>query len=281
VQAVAQVCGARLSGAELGSNALSFEPAAVKHGEYQFAVGSAGSATLVFQAVLPPLLSAAGTSRIVFEGGTHNRMAPPFDFIAQTFLPQLQRMGARVSAQLVRPGFYPAGGGRFEVTIEGGAVLQPIDLVERGEIQCVSINAIVSRLPAHVAEREMKVLARELCDLPIEVSAGRVDSAGPGNVASVSVRSAALTETFTGFGEVGVRAEMVAHRLAGVVRHYVEQDVPVGEYLADQILIASALAGGGTFRTLPPSLHTQTNAAVIGMFLARRIEVGDNTLRVC
>jgi RNA 3'-terminal phosphate cyclase (ATP) len=281
VQAVAQICDARVAGAELGSGTLSFEPAAVKHGDYRFAVGSAGSATLVFQSVLPPLLMAAGVSRIVFEGGTHNPWAPPFEFIAQTFLPQLQRMGARVSATLLRPGFYPAGGGHFEVTIEGGRTLQPIELIERGEIQRVSIQAIVSNIPSHVAEREMQVLARALAHLPIEVATDRVDSAGPGNVASVSVCSAALTETFTAFGEVGVRAETVAHRLAGRVRHYLEHDVPVGEHLADQLLIPSALAGGGTFRTLPPSLHTQTNALVIGMFLGTHIEVGDSVLRVC
>lgn len=280
VQAVAQICGARVAGAELGSSALSFEPSAVKHGEYHFAVGTAGSATLVFQAVLPPLLSAAGTSRIVFEGGTHNRMAPPFEFIAQTFLPQLQRMGARIHAELVQPGFYPAGGGRFEVVIEGGATLHPFELLERGEIQRVSIHAMVSRIPMHVAEREMKALARALCDLPIDVATDRVESAGPGNIARVSVCSAGLTETFTAVGEVGVRAETVAHRLAGSVRHYLEHNVPVGEHLADQLLIACALAGGGTFRTLPTSLHTQTNAQVIAMFLATQIDFSDSVLRV-
>ena len=281
VQAVAQICGARVAGADLGSNELTFEPSAVRHGEYHFTVGSAGSATLVFQAVLPPLLVAAGTSRIVFEGGTHNHMAPPFEFIAQTFLPQLERMGARVRAELVRPGFYPAGGGRFEVTIEGGVTLQPIELIERGEIQRVCIKAVVSKIPSHVAEREMKVLARALAHLPIEAATARVESAGPGNVVSVSVCSAALTETFTGFGDVGVRAETVAHRLAGSVLHYLEHDVPVGEHLADQILVASALAGSGTFRTLRPSLHTQTNAEVISMFLGARIDVGDSLVRIC
>lgn len=280
VHAVAEICGARVAGAELGSSALSFEPCAVKHGEYHFAVGTAGSATLVFQAVLPPLLAAAGTSRIVFEGGTHNRMAPPFEFIAHTFLPQLQHMGARIHAQLVRPGFYPAGGGRFEVTIEGGVALKPIELRERGEIQRVSIHAMVSRIPMHIAEREMKVLARALCDLPIEVATDRVESAGPGNIARVSVCSAALTETFTEVGEVGVRAETVAHRLAGSVRRYLEHDVPVGEYLADQLLIGCALAGGGSFRTLRPSMHTQTNAHVIAMFLATQIEVSDSAVSV-
>jgi RNA 3'-terminal phosphate cyclase (ATP) len=280
VNAVAHICGARVSGAELGSHALSFEPGAVTHGDYHFAVGSAGSATLVFQAVLPPLLAAAGTSRIAFEGGTHNIMAPPFDFIAQTFLPLLQRMGAAVHAELVRPGFYPAGGGRFEVAITGGTKLQPLELLERGEVRRVQLKAIVSQLPLRIAEREAHVLAHELADLPIDSEVTEVSAHGPGNVASVTVHSAALVETFTGFGERGVRAQNVARRLAGVVRKHLQHNVPVGEHLADQLLLPCALAGGGTYRTAQPSLHTQTNAEVISMFLPYRIDTTDGLVRV-
>jgi RNA 3'-terminal phosphate cyclase (ATP) len=267
VKALTEICGARVSGAELGSQALHFEPGKVRHGDYCFAVGTAGSATLVFQTVLPALLMTAGKSKLVLEGGTHNPMAPPFDFIAQTFLPLLHRMGATVSAELVRPGFYPAGGGRFEVHIEGGATLQPLELFARGDVHAVKIRAVVSQLPEQIAIREMKILAGALADFPIDVATARVESAGPGNVASVTVRSTALVETFTAFGEVGVRAEGVAHRLAGEVRAYLQSDAPVGEHLADQLMVPLALAGGGAFRTTEPTLHTRTNADVIAAFL--------------
>lgn len=271
VKAIAEICSARVNGAELGSRALSFEPAAAKHGEYSFAIGTAGSATLVLQTILPPLLVAKGRSHIVLEGGTHNSMAPPFDFVAQTFLPLLHRMGASVSAELTRPGFYPAGGGRFEVHIQGGEKLVPLELMTRGALNELRIKAVVSQLPERIAEREARLLASALCDYPLDFEAVTVDSAGPGNVAMVTVRAEGLTETFTGFGEVGVRAETVAHRLAGEVRGYLQSDAPVGEHLADQLLIPLALAGGGTFRTTEPSLHTRTNADVIARFLPIRI----------
>jgi RNA 3'-terminal phosphate cyclase (ATP) len=273
VRAIAQVCGARLSGDALGSSSLSFEPGETAHGDYAFAVGTAGSATLVFQTVLPPLLVARGSSRLVFEGGTHNPMAPPFDFIAETFLPLLRRMGARVSAVLERHGFYPAGGGRFVVEVEGGAPLQALSLLERGAIERVAIQAVVAHIPEHVATREVRALAGRLADLPIAIDTAQVASAGPGNVATVVVRSAALAETFCGFGELGVRAEKVAHTLASEVRRYVAAGVPVGEHLADQLLIPLVLGSGGEFRTLPPTLHTRTNIDVIERFLPGRVEL--------
>ena len=282
VRAIAEVCGARVTGDELSSLALTFEPHAVRHGEYRFAVGTAGSATLVFQTVLPPLLAAEGRSRLIFEGGTHNPMAPPFEFIVQTFLPLLHRMGASVAAELERPGFYPAGGGRFTVEIAGGAPLERLALLERGAIESVRVRAVVSQIPDHVATREVKVLADQLADLPLSVESARVEAAGPGNVVLVTIRAASVTETFTGFGAVGVRAEKVAHRLAGEVRKYVAAGVPVGEHLADQLLLPLALArGGGEFRTAAPSLHTRTNVAVIDRFLSRRVVIDERDGFVC
>src|SRR6478752_4247267 len=92
VQAAATVCGGVVKGAEIGSRSLIFEPRPVRAGEYQFSVGTAGSATLVLQTVLPALLIADGPSELVLEGGTHNQWAPPFDFLARVFLPLINRM---------------------------------------------------------------------------------------------------------------------------------------------------------------------------------------------
>ena len=127
VRAATTIGAAEVTGDELASTELLFTPGNVSHGEYTFAVGSAGSVTLVLQTVLWPLLLAPGRSRLTFEGGTHNPMAPPFEFIAEVFLPLLRRMGARVDATLVRHGFYPAGGGSFHVDIEGGYPLGPLE----------------------------------------------------------------------------------------------------------------------------------------------------------
>src|SRR4051812_32951839 len=111
VRAAARICNGRLEGDELQSRELTFHPQEPCAGEYHFAVGSAGSASLVLQTVLPPLLLAAGASKVVVEGGTHNPMAPPFEFLRDTFLPTLSRIGATVTLTLDRHGFYPAGGG--------------------------------------------------------------------------------------------------------------------------------------------------------------------------
>src|SRR6266545_1532698 len=104
VQAAAAVGQATVRGAELGSGALEFEPAGLVGGAHRFSIGSAGSATLVLQTVLPALLRASAPSTLVVEGGTHNPLAPPFEFLERVYLPILERMGARVAATLERHG---------------------------------------------------------------------------------------------------------------------------------------------------------------------------------
>jgi RNA 3'-terminal phosphate cyclase (ATP) len=276
VQAATAVGDARVEGDALGSQVLTFTPRTVKAGQYSFAVGSAGSATLVLQTVLPPLLLAHGDSTLSLEGGTHNPFAPPFDFLQRVFLPVVNQLGPRVEAALMRPGFYPAGGGCFTVTIVPSARLARLDLLTRGAVVARRVRALVANLPRHVAEREVAKAVGVLnwtadCGA-VEVIAG---GPGPGNVVFVEVECEHITEICTGFGEVGTPAEAVAERPAKEARHYVATGVPVGHHLADQLLPVLALGEGGSFTTLPLSRHALTNADVVRQFIDVRIDVTD------
>ncbi|HEY3320533.1 MAG TPA: RNA 3'-terminal phosphate cyclase [Planctomycetota bacterium] len=268
VQAAAQICGAEVKGASIGSAVLDFKPGKVTPGEYAFAVGTAGSATLVLQTILPPLLVASGPSTLKLEGGTHNPFAPPFDFLIKAFLPLINRMGPQVTATLVRPGFYPAGGGEFHVSIQTAAKLSPIDLNVRGEIKAKRAVARVAALPRSIAQRELDVIAQKLT---IDRAALSIDEVpqprGPGNIVVIEIESEHVTEVFTGFGERGVRAESVAEQALEAAREYLVAGIPVGEHLADQLLLPLALAGGGSFTTMPLSKHATTNIEVLKQFM--------------
>jgi RNA 3'-terminal phosphate cyclase (ATP) len=85
VEAAKAVGCANAEGSAMNSQVLEFRPGPVTPGNYRFAVGTAGSATLVLQTVLPLLLTASGRSTLTLEGGTHNPFAPPFDFLVSNF----------------------------------------------------------------------------------------------------------------------------------------------------------------------------------------------------
>jgi len=281
VEAARETGRAEVEGNFLGSGTLFFRPTGVFPGRYRFAVGTAGSCTLVLQTVLPPLLVTGERSELVLEGGTHNPFAPPFDFLERAFIPLLRRMGPRVAVRLHRPGFYPAGGGEVSVRIESSEDLELIELTERGALRSVSARALVSRLPRKIAERELAVVRQRLgWEKDVleaeEIRGGR----GPGNVLVLTVEFENVTEVFTGFGRRGVPAEEVAREACAEASEYLASGVPVGRRLADQLLLPLALAGGGNFRTLSPSMHTRTNAEVIEEFLPVSIRIREEEKNV-
>ena len=278
LRAAVEVSGATADGAVLGASELCFKPGSVRGGNYRFAVGSAGSATLVAQSVLPALLTASEPSELVIEGGTHNPFAPPFDYLDRVYLPILRRMGAHVTATLERPGFYPAGGGRFRVAVTpGGGKLQPIELLERGAIVGRRAVARVANLPRRIAQRELNKLSKGLQwpDEGLELEEVK-DAAGPGNILTAELAHEQVTELFVGFGRVDASAEKVAGGVVQQVRAYLSSGAPVGPYLADQLLVPMALAGGGRYVAQKLTRHTVTNIAVIRHFVDLKIETKED-----
>lgn len=268
VRAATEVSNARVSGDELGSTALRFEPGSVRSGNYHFAVGTAGSTSLVLQTILPGLWSADGESSVCVEGGTHNPLAPTFDFLERCFFPQLTQLGSCVEAKLVRPGFFPAGGGEVRVNVTPASTLHQLELLERGPLLRRRAEARLSALSFDIATRELE-LARDRLGWLLEdcVVIDTEDPSGPGNVLSLELQFEHVTELVTSFGEKSRSAERVAKKAVNETQRYLACDAPVGRHLADQLLLPMALAGGGSFRTLAPTLHTQTNAEIIATFL--------------
>lgn len=266
VRAAAAVCGAEVEGDALRSRALTFRPGSVRGGDFTFDIGSAGSATLVLQTVLYPLLLAAPErSHVTVIGGTHNPMAPPAEFLDEVFLPLLRRMGAEVALTLERPGFYPKGGGKLRLQITPCGGLKPLDLAGApAPIIRREARSLLVRLPEHVARRELAVVRERLGWGDEECLAVRGRAAGPGNALLLSLeREDGLRALISAIGERGKPAERVAEEACAELERYLGEGAPVERRLADQLLLPCALAGDSALRIGPPSRHTTTNLAIL------------------
>lgn len=274
VKAAAEVCDAAVDGAELGSTELVFRPGRLRGGAYTFAIGSAGSTTLVLQTLLPALLQADTASTLRIEGGTHNPMAPPFEFISQCYLPALAKMGPQATVTLERPGFMQAGGGVLTAHIQPIQAWQKLHLTERGApVQTFGL-VLHAHLHDDIATREITTAAALLQWAPEQIELRyATDSAGPGNAILLGARFANVCEITTGIAQMGKTAEAVATSAAKSLHSYLASSAPVGAHLADQLLLPMALAGSGEFHTLTLTNHTLTNIALIQQFLPIKFEV--------
>lgn len=277
VRAAKQVCEASVEGDALNSTQLTFRPGNVQPGEYRFSVGSAGSTCLVLQTVFPALALAGGPSAVHVSGGTHNPLAPSSDFLAQVFAPQIAELGFQLEVETLRFGFAPAGGGELAGRIASAKSLSGIELTRRHGDPAYSARVLLSELEASIATRELKTVCRRL---PIEqdaTSIEQVESVGPGNVILIEARHDNCVELICEAGQLGVKAERVARAATNAMRRYIASSAPVGEHLADQLMLPAAIAASKGHRSHVRcqnwTSHCATHQTVIESFLDVRFDV--------
>jgi len=280
VKAVAAISNARVRGLRLGSTVLEFEPDGLRSGRFRFDIGTAGSVTLVFQALMPVLPFVPGPVEVELRGGTDVPWSPPIDYVRFVLSRLLERFGFRVEVELYRRGHYPRGGGRvvFRVAEPPGR-LRAVSLVERGEVRRVEGLSHAVRLPRHVAERQaraaMELLRSRLSGVPVHVDVewyepSRDRHLGPGSGVVVW----ALTEHSVlggdSLGARGKRAEVVGEEAAKKLLEDLETGMALDRHASDMLFPIALLAcGESLLGGARLTMHAYTNMEVA------RIMAGD------
>jgi len=118
LMALAEICGARVSGITAGSSEITFAPGKIKGGRYRIEIGTAGSVTLLMQCLMPALLCADEPSSLQIQGGTDVQWSPTVDYFKNVFLPALSTFGAKAGLEVLRRGYYPRGLGEVLLQVQ-------------------------------------------------------------------------------------------------------------------------------------------------------------------
>jgi RNA 3'-terminal phosphate cyclase (ATP) len=285
VWAAARICHAQLRGDALGSMLLEFIPgSAVQAGIYTFDVskaqlgGSAGAIALVLQTILLPLALASGNSQVTLKGGTHVNFSPTVTYIQQVYLRILQRMGVEAQVKLGAWGWYPQGGGEIELQVSGDCQLGGINLLERGDLQQVRGLAVVTELPANIAQR-MTNRAENLlrkAHLKVAIQASSEKGVAPGAGIFLTAEYENSLAGFGGFGRLRLPAETVAEIACQQLLNFHQTGAAVDEHLADQLLLPAALASQPShYQVAEVTSHLTTNAGIIQQFRLAEITVDE------
>ena len=280
VQALSTFTDATVVGAEINSMEVLFEPKELRSGEFSFNVAdlksSAGSVTLILQALLSPLLYGPGRSRIVIRGGTHVEWSPPVHYLLHVFLPTVQRMGVHANLTLNRWGWYPKGKGAVTVDVEPLQKLTPIHLEERGELKALRGLSVSSKLPMTISKRQRRHADQLLHDAGYDsqIRMFETPASCPGTIFFLW---AEFDESLAGFSTLGRRGRPAEEVAGSTVRQFLEfmnSSSAIDEHLADQLIIYMALAQGpSSFITSRITQHLLTCIWVVEQFLPVKFQI--------
>lgn len=279
VRAVAQLCGARLEGAQLGSGKLSMEPQRPPGGEAMVDVDTAGSVTLVLQAVLGALSApGSGPGEVVVQGGTDVIMAPTWDYFANVLVPTLGQAGLDMELEMERRGFFPQGGGRVVARTEGIPSLMA-GLEPRADRSPKIEGTIVwSQLPDHIPKRIDHAIRKELVDHDVvRVRKKHVEADCPGVAATLWADMGDAVLGASMVGRRGLPSEEIGMMLGSGLRADIEAGATVDGHLADQLVVHTALSEGrSVLRVRELSLHARTALGIARMFRDTKVVVGQD-----
>ena len=272
VKAAGQICGGRYKGGSIGSTELFFEPGDVVAGGYKFVIGTAGATSLVLQTIALPLaLKGEWDSEITITGGTHNMAAPCFHFLDQTWTKYLKRMNIDIQIEMIRPGFYPRGGGEIRAAIKPTKTVYPLHLTTCPPLTTAGGFSAVASLPESVNNRQSRRLTHRLKQAELDCHIREESwTGGPSTVAAVTFLQAPIPPLFVGLGERGKPAESVADEAADEAIAFRDSGCPVDPYSADQILLPLAFATGASeYKVSEVTRHLLTNVETIRAFVER------------
>lgn len=274
VRAAATISQATVTGDAVGSGQLTFHPGEVKPGKYRFAIGTAGSTSLLLHTIYLPLALAKESSDITLEGGTHNDKAPCFHFLQTTWSAYVNRLGIDLKLTMELPGFYPKGGGLLRAFIARCPRIVPLRITDSIETSRANILSFTSGLPEHVAERQSRRAEVRLRDAGLKTFTTVEHLQGePGCMLAITV-PAPVPTLFVGLGARGKPAEVVADEAVDQVLAFQKAAQPVDPHSADQLLLPLSLAQGKSeFHVSEVTRHLTTNADVIRQFLDRDIRI--------
>ena len=279
VRAVAALCDARCEGLDLRSTHFVFEPRTrPAGGDVRVDVGTAGSVTLVLQALVPVLLAAHAPSRILVTGGTDVRKAPSWDYFCRVLLALLARMHLSVHACIARRGYYPRGGGEVLVELEPGEPA-PLVFADRPTSWRIAGEAHVANLPASIVER-MRAAAQAALGRESQVHASVLDrdeAIGTGGAITLWAQSDAGMLGASRVAERGVRAEVLGDEVGRELAHDIGAGATLDVHAADQILVYAAMARTrSSFTARAVSSHARTAMWLISKFLPVRFTVSEH-----
>lgn len=274
-KALAMVCQAETVGAEVGSNTISFLPTRrprnwrSENGGIGAGPDGALNANVVLNTLLPVLARTGAYSSVVARGETYGLASLSYDYFANATLLAYRKLGLFAIANQQAGGFGRMGQGEVLLDVEP-SYLQGFNGDDRGQLRGIHAIVTTSDLPDSVGHRGVAHLERlaQNVGMQIRAEASRVLSREPGAFITVWAEYDRGVGGGGVMGQKGVRVEAVAQQAFQSVFDFIRSGATFDPFLADQVIVAAALAEGETtFKVSRLTERFLTQVWVIKQFL--------------
>ncbi|MEW6592689.1 MAG: RNA 3'-terminal phosphate cyclase [Candidatus Hadarchaeota archaeon] len=283
VEALARLTNAEVDGLQLHSTEITFKPGSLEGGRHHIDIGTAGSTTLILQALMPAAAFTQNPVEVEINGGTDNPFAPPVDFLKNVTLPTLRKMGYRGEVVCLQRGHYPKGGGVLRAKIEPVEKLMPLHLTGPGKVAKVSGLTHAVRLPEKIAVRMAHAASSTLIQFGhsnVKIKTETYEPSqdphlGPGTGITLwaETENGAVLGA-SSLGKLGKPAEQVGKEAAENLAKEIKTGAAVDRHLTDQLIPYLALAEGVSEITSSElTMHTLTNISLVEQILGVKFEV--------
>jgi len=288
VRACCDLSGGRLEGDAVGSQELVYYPAhPPEGGDYDWDIGTAGSATMLAFCLLPPALFSRAPCRFKLTGGLFQDHAPTAFHMQEVFLPQVRRMGAAVALEMVRPGYVPQGRGQLVLTVQPQRrPLSAVESIRQGRVTTVRGISLAShlsreRVATRMAEQSRALLAGRGFEAQVQCIE---DSSAVQKGAALLVWAQTDGGAVLGAdqsGKRGRRSESIAEFVVGALCEDLATGATVDRHLADQLILLAALARGETAYRIPRMTeHVASNLWLVDRILGAKSTLSGDLLRI-
>ncbi|MHA1126400.1 MAG: RNA 3'-terminal phosphate cyclase [Candidatus Heimdallarchaeota archaeon] len=285
IKTIGEMCNARIESVSVGSKEIQFFPGEIKGGEYKVDVQTAGSLTLLLQAIIPVAIHAPDTVKLLMKGGTDVAWSPPFDYMRYVYVPMMEKLGLNITLCVGRRGHYPKGGGALSCDIEPLLRMKPIifKFDDPFSVDCICGRAHAVKLPPAIADRMINSAMKELEKNNYKIGVIESECPEPKYDTHIAPGTGIILWSCNNHGTIlagdclgkkGLPAEEVGKIAAKNLIEQLKTKKPIDYHLADQLIIWMGLSDfPSVIETTKITSHTLTNIELLKIIAKSKFKV--------
>jgi len=260
IKVMHELFGGELEGLHVGSLNTTLKFGELRSNYVKYNIGTAGSIPLILQSLIPALSTAEREVTLELMGGTDVKWSPTIDYMNTVYKSIANLFNVNFNIEVIRRGYYPKGMGIVRLEVYPSNRVTGIECMTRGEINYILIRSVVSLLPQHISNRQVRIvkssvekMINKFVDIRIEEEfLDRNRAYGPGvSLLVVANHSRNIYSGGDSIGEKGKPAEVVGKEATEKFFEWFFSRAFFDKYAGDMIIPFASIASGRSIFTVP------------------------------